>query len=226
MLSCLVLLFMTSSTEAQEAQLSSTTSWSLCISTSIELVLLSNYLILCHSLLLHLIFLSIRVFSKESALHIRWPRFWSFNFNISPSDEYSGLISLRIDRLDVLAEGFSRDFSSTTVQNISSSALGLLYGPSLIPIHDYRKKQTNIVLTTWTFVGKVMSLLFNMLSRLVTAFLSRSKCLLISRLQSPSTVILETKKIKSVSGSTFSPFICHNVMGSDAMIFVFWFFFN
>ena len=107
-------------------------------------------------------------------------------------------------------------------KSISSSALDLLYGPSLIPIHDYWKKQTNIVLTTWTFVCKVMSLLFNMLSRLVTAFLSRSKCLLISWLQSPSTVILEPKKIKSVSGSTFSPFICHNVMGPDAMIFVFW----
>ena len=116
MLSCLILLFMTSSTEAQEAQLSSTTFWSLRISTSIELVLLSNCLILCHSLLLHLIFLSIRVFSKMSALHIRWASFWSFSFNISPSDEYSGLISLRIDWLDVLAEGFSRDFSSTTVQ--------------------------------------------------------------------------------------------------------------
>ena len=116
MLSCLILLFMTSSTEAQEAQLSSTTFWSLRISTSIELVSLSNCLILCHSLLLHLIFLSIRVFSKKSALHIRWARFWSFSFNISPSDEYSGLISLRIDWLDVLAEGFSRDFSSTTVQ--------------------------------------------------------------------------------------------------------------
>ena len=147
----------------------------------------------CPLLLLPSIFLSIRVFSSKSALCIRWPKYWSFSFSICPSNEYSGLISFRISGLiSLLSKGLSRVFSSTRVWKHHSSMFSLLYGPAHISIHDH-----------WTFVGKVMSLLFNMLSRFVIAFFPRSKCLLISCLQSPSTVILEPKKIKSATVSTF-----------------------
>ena len=134
----------------------------------------SNYLIFCHPLLLLLsIFPSIRVFSNESALYIRWPKDWSFSFSISPSNEYSGLISFRIDWFDLLAvQGTVKTLNSTIVQNINSSALSFLYSPTLTSIHDSGK---TIALTRRTFVDKVMSLLFNMLSRLVIAFLPRSK---------------------------------------------------
>ena len=134
----------------------------------------SNHLIFCHPLLLLLsIFPSIRVFSNESALCIRWPKDWSFSFSISPSNEYSGLISFRIDWFDLLAvQGTVKTLNSTIVKNINSSALSFLYSPPLTSIHDSGK---TIALTRWTFVDKVMSLLFNMLSRLVIAFLPRSK---------------------------------------------------
>ena len=166
---------------------------------SIESVMPSNHLILCHPLLLQpSIFPSIRVFSKESALPIRWPKSWSFSFIISPSNEYSylfplgwtGLISLQSKRL-------SRVFSYTTVQKLQHSAFFIVQLS-----HPYRTTGKTIALTRQTFVGKVMSLLFNMLSRLVIAFLLRSKSLLISWLQASSAVILEPPKIKSVTVST------------------------
>ena len=189
---------------------------------SIKSVMPFNHLILCHPLLFLLsIFQGIRVFSNASVLRIRWPKYWSFSFNISPSNEYSGLISFRIDWLDLLAVQGTLYKSSPTPQfkSINSSVLRLLYSPTLTSIHDYWK---NIAVTRQTFVGKVMSLLFNMLSRLVIAFLPRNKRLLISWLQSPPAVILEPKKIKSVTVSAVSPSICHEVMGPDSMILVFW----
>ena len=184
----------------------------------IESVMPSNHLILCHHLLLPLsIFSSIRVFSNESILRIRWPKYWNFSFSISPSSEYSGLISFRMDWLDLLAvQGTLKSLLQHHSSKASiSSPLSFLYTPTLTSIHDYGK---TIALTRGTFVGKVMSLLLNMLSSLVITFLPRSKRLLISWLQSPSAVILEPKKIKS---ATVSPFICHEVMGPDAMILVF-----
>ena len=155
---------------------------------SIELVMPSNHLVLCCPLLLlPSIFPSIRVFSNEFALRIRWPKYWSFS--ISLSNDYSGMISFRIDWFDLLAV----QESSPTLQlkSINSSAFSILYGATLTSIHDYWKI---IALTMWTFDGKVMFLLFNMLSMFVIAFLPRSKCLLISWLQSPSAVILKAKK--------------------------------
>ena len=162
----------------------------------------SNHLILCHPLLLlPSIFLSIRVFSNESALHIRWPQYWSFSFNISPSNEYSGLISFRMDWLDLLAV---QGTLKSLLQHHSSKASILQYSAFFILqlSHPYMTTGKAIALTRWTFVGKVMSLLFNMLSRLVITFLPRSKCLLISWLQSPSAVILEPPKIKTATVST------------------------
>ena len=176
----------------------------------------SHPLILCHPLLLlPSIFPSIRVFSYESALHIRWTKYWSFSF-INPSNEHLGLISFRVDWLDLLAaKGLSRVISNTTVQSINSSALSFLYSPLS---HPHVTTGKTIMLTRQIFVGKVMSLLFNTLSKLVITFFPRSKHLLISWLQSPSTVILECRKIKS---ATVSPSISHEVMGPDAKIFVF-----
>ena len=168
-----------------------------------------NHLVLCCPLLLPSAFPSIRVFPSESALRIRWPKYWSFSFSISLSSEYSGLISFRIDWFLVWSPCSPRDSqeSSPTLQfkGISSLALSLFCCPTLTSIHDYWKP---IALTLQTFVGKVMSLLLNTLSRFVIAFLSRSKHLLISWLQSVSTVILEPKKIKSVTVSIISPSIC------------------
>ena len=178
----------------------------------IELVIPSNHLILCHPLLcLPSIFPSIRVFSNESVLHTRWPEYWSFSFSISPSNEYSGLISVRMDWLDVLAvqgtlKSLLQHYSSKTSTLWRSAFFTVQPSPS------YMTTGKTNTLTRWTFVGKVMSLLFNMLSRLVITFLPRSKRLLISWLQSPSAVILEPKKIKSV---TVSPSICHEVMGPE-----------
>ena len=155
------------------------------------------------------------VYSNESVLHIRWPKYWNFSFSISPSNEYSGLISFRIDwlGLQLQSKGLSRVFSNTTVQNFAS-----VLQPSACFIvqlsHLYMTTGKTIALTRWTFVGKVMSLLLNMLSRLVITLLQRSKRLLISRLQSPSSVILEPPKIKSDTVSTVSPSICHEVMAS------------
>ena len=181
----------------------------------------SNYLILCPLLLLPLsIFPSISVFSSESVLRIRWPKYWSFSFSISPSSEYSGLISFRIDWFDLLAV---QGTVKSLLQHHSSKA-SILHCSAFFIVqlsHPYMTTGKTIALTRWTFVGKVMSLLFNMLSRLVIVFLPRSKHLLISWLQSPSAVILEPPKIKSLTVSIVSPSICHEVMGPDVMILVF-----
>ena len=174
-----------------------------------------NHLMLCHPLLLlPSIFPSIKIFSSESALHIRWPKYWSFSFNISPSNEYTGLISFRMDWLDLLAV---QGTLKSLVQHDSSKASNLWPLAFFIVqlSHPYMTTVKTIALTTQTFVGKVMPLLFNMLSKLVIAFLPRSKGLLTSWLQSPSAVILEPPKIKSAIVSTVSPFIYHEVMGQD-----------
>ena len=170
----------------------------------------SNHLILCHSFQLPpSIFPSIRVFSNESVLPIRWPVYWSFSFSISPSNEYSGLISFRMDWLCLLAV---QGTLKSRLQHHSSKASILRRSAFFIVqlSHPYMTIGKTIALTRWTFVGKVMSLLFSMLSRLVITFLPRSKHLLISWLQSPSAVILEPKKIKSVTVSTVSPSICRS----------------
>ena len=206
-------------TAAHQPSLSITNSWSLLKLMSIESVMPSNHLILCRPLLLPpSIFPSIRVFSNESALHIRWLKCWSLNFNFSPSNEYSVLISFRMDWLDLLA--VQRTLKSL-LQHHSSKASILQHSAFFIVqlSHVYMTTGKTIALTRRTFVGEVMSLLFNMLSRLVITLLPRSKCLLISWLQSPSAVILETPKIKS---ATVSPSVCYEVMGPDIMILVFW----
>ena len=164
----------------------------------------SSHFILCFLLfLLPSIFPSIRVFSNEMALHIRWPKYWSFSFNISPSNEHPGLISFRGDWLDLLAvQGTLKNL----LQHHSSKA-SILWCSAFFIVqlsHPYMITGKTIALTRWTFVGKViMSLLFNMLSRLVITLLPRSKHLLISWLQSPSVVILEPRKIKSATVSSF-----------------------
>ena len=178
----------------------------------------SNHLILCCPLLLlPSIFPSIRVFSNESALHVRWPKYWSFSFSISPSSEHSGLISFRMDWLDLLA--FQGTLKSL-LQHHSSKA-SILQHSDFFTIqlsYSYVTTGKTVALTRWTFVGKVMSLLLNMLSRLVITFLPKSKRLLISWLQSPSAVILEPPKIKSNTVSTVSPSVSQEGMEPDAMI--------
>ena len=187
---------------------------------SIELVMPSNHLILCHPLLLlPLIFPSIRVFSSDLVLHIRWPQYWSFSFRIGPSDEYSGLISFRMDWFDLLV--VQGTLKSLLQHHISKASI--LWHSSFFIVqlsHPYIATGKPIAFTRQTFVGKIMSPLFNMLSELVIALLPRIKCLLISWLQSPSSVILEPKK-KSLTVSILSPSICHEVLGPDAMILVF-----
>ena len=182
---------MTPQTAIRQASLSITNSLSLLKLMSIELVMPSNHLILCHPLLLPpSIFPSIGVFSSESVLPIRWPEYWSFSFSIRPSNEYSGLISFRMDWLDLLAV---QGTPKSLLQHHSSKA-SILQHSAFFRVqlsHPYLPTGKTIALTRWNFVGKVMSLLFNMLSRLVLAFLPRSKRLLISWLQSPSAVILE-----------------------------------
>ena len=213
-----VRLFATPWTAAHQASLSITSSWNLLKLMSIESVMPSNHLILWHPLLLlPSIFPSIRVNSNESVSRIKWSKYWSYSFSISPSNEYSGLISFRKDWLDFLeVQGTLKSL----LQHHNSKASILLCSAFFIVqlSHPYMTTGKSIALTTQTFVGKVMSLLFNMLPRLVITFLPRSKHLLISCLQSPSAVILEPKKIKSV---TVSPSICHEVMGPDAKILVF-----
>ena len=188
----------------------------------IESVMTSNHLILYHPhLLLPSIFPTIKVVSNDSVLHIRWPKCWSFSFSINPSNEYSGLISFRVDWFDLLAvQGTLKGL----IQNHSSKTSILRCSAFFIVqlSHPYLTIGKAIGLTRWTFVGKVKSLLFNTLSRLVIAFLPTSKCLLITWLHSISAVILEPKKIKSVTVSIVSPPICHGVMGLYAMILVFW----
>ena len=181
----------------------------------------SNHLILCHTLLLLLsIFSRIRIFSSESMLYIRCPKYWSFNFSISPSNEHSELISFRMDWLDLLAV---QGTLKSLLQHHSSKA-SIFRHSAFFTVqlsHPCMTTGKTIALTRQAFVGKVMSLVFNMLSRLVITFLPRSKCLLISWLQSPSEVILEPPKRKSDTVSTVSPSISHEVMGPDAMILVF-----
>ena len=216
-----VRLFATPWTAACQASLSITNSQSLPKLMSIELAMPSNHLILCRPLLLlPSIFPSIRAFSSESVLRIRWPKYWSFSFSISPSNKYSGLIPFRMDCLDLLTvQGTLKSLlqhhsSKTSVLRCSAFFIVQLS-------HPYMTTGKTIALSRWTFVSKAMSLLFNMLSRLVITFLPRSKHLLISWLQSPSAMILEPKKIKSVTVSPVSPSVCHEVMGPDTMIFVF-----
>ena len=177
---------------------------------SIQSVMPSNHLILCCPLLLPpSIFPSIRVFSNKLVLHITWPKYWSFSF--SPSNEYSGLISFRMDWFDFLAvQGTLR--SLLQHQSLKASILWCSAFFMVQLSHPYMTTGKTIALTRRTFVGKLTSLLFNMLSSLVIAFLPRSNCLLISWLQSPSAVILEPPKIKSLTVSTVSPSICHEVM--------------
>ena len=178
----------------------------------------SNHLILCHPLLLLLsIIPSIRIFSNKSALRIRWSKYWSFSFNISPSDEYSGLISYRIDWLDLFA--VAETLKSLLQQHMSKASILQRSAFFIVQLsYPYMTTRKTIAWTRWTFAGKVLSLIFNMPSRLAITFLPRGKYLLISWLQSPSAVILESKKIKS---AIVSPFICHEVRGPDAIILVF-----
>ena len=181
----------------------------------------SSHLIVCRPLLLlPPIPPSIRVFSNESTLHMRWPKYWSFSFSIIPSKEIPGLISFSMDWLDLLAV---QGTLKSLLQHHSSKASILQCSAFFIVqlLHPYMTTGKTIALTRQTFVGKVMSLLLNMLSRLVITFLLRSKRLLISWLQSPSAVILQPPKIKSLTLSTVSPSICHEAMGPDVMIFVF-----
>ena len=177
-----------------------------------------NHLILCCPLLLlPPIPPSIRVFSNESTLHMRWPKFWSFSFSIISSKGHPGLISFKMDWLDLLAV---QGILKSLLQHHSSKA-SILHRSAFFTVqlsHPYMTIGKTIALTRRTLVRKVMSLLFNMLSRLVITFLPRSKRLLILWLQSPFAVILEPPKIKSDTVSTVSPSICHDVMGLDAMI--------
>ena len=208
-------------TAEHQASLSITNSWRLLKLMSIKLVMPSNNLIL-HSplLLLPSIFPSIRMFSKESVLHMRWPKHWSFSFSISPSKEYSGLTAFWMDWFDLLAV---QGTLKSLLQHHSSKA-SILQCSAFFMVqlsHPYTTIRKTIALTRWAFVGKVLSVLFNMLSMLVIAFLQRSKRVLISWLQSPSAVILEPKKIKSVTVSIVSPSICQELMGTEAIILVF-----
>ena len=214
-------LFATPWTAACQTSLSITNSRSLLKLMSIGSVMPSSCLILCCPLLLSpSIFPSIMVFSNESALLIKWPKYWSFSFNSSPSNEHSGLISFRMDWLDFLAV---QETLKSRLQH-HSSKVSILQCSAFFIVqisHPYMTTGKTIALTRWTFVGKVMALLFNMLSRLVITFLPKSKHLFISWLQSPSSVILEPPKIKSDTVSTVSPSVCHEVMEPDSMILVF-----
>ena len=199
-----VQLFVTAWTSAHQASLSTTNSQSSPKPMSIELVMPSNHLVLCcPPFLLPSIFPSIRVFSNESALCIRWPKYWNFSFSINPFNEYSGLISFRMDWLDLLAV---QGTLKSLLQQHSSKA-SILWRSAFFVVqlsHPYMTTGKTIALTRRTFVDKVMFLLFNMRSRLVITFLPRSKYLLISWLQSPTAVILEPKKIKSDTVPLFS----------------------
>ena len=172
------------------------------------------------SLLLPSIFPCIRVFSNESVFCIRWPKFWSFSFTISLSNEYSGLISFRMDWLDLLA---AQGTLKSLLQHHSSKASILRHSAFFIVqvSHPYMTTGKTIALTRWTFVGKVIYLLFNILFKLVITFLPRSRHLLISWLQSPSAVILEPKKIKSLTVSIVSPSICHESDGTGCHDLIF-----
>ena len=196
---------MTPWTVACQASQSITNSQSLLKLISIESVIPSNHLILCHPLLTPSIFPSIRVFSNESVLCFRWPKYWNFSFGISPSNEYSGLISFRMDRLDLLAV---QGNLKSLLQHHSSKASILWCSTQFIVqlsqlSSSLRLLEKTLALTRWTFVGEVTSLLFNTLSMLAITFLPRSKSLLVSWLQSPSALSLEPRKIKSASFHCF-----------------------
>ena len=179
----------------------------------------SNHLILCHPLLLPPSILPrIRICSNESVLHIRWPKDWSFS--ISLFNEYSGLISFRTDWFDHLA--VQRTLNSLVQHSTSKASILRCSAFFTVQLsHPYMTTRKTLALTRWTFVGKVMALLYNMLSRLLIAFLPSNKHLLISWMKSPSAVTLEPKKRKYVTVSIVSPSICHEVMGLNAMTFVF-----
>ena len=215
-----VQLIATLRTASRQASLSITNSQSLLKLMSIESVMPSNHFILCCPLLPPSVFPSSRVFADESVLHIRWPKYWSFSFNISPSSEYSELLSFRMNWLDHLAIQWTL---KSLFQHHSSKA-SILWQSAFFIVqlsHPYMTTGKTIALTIRAFVGKILSLVFNMLSRLVITFLPKSKHLLISWVQSPSAVILEPPKIQSVIVCTVSPSICHEMMGPDAMILVF-----
>ena len=179
-----------------------------------------HLIVCCRLFLLPSIFPSIRVFSNKSALWIRWPKYWSFSFSISSFSEYSGLISFRVHWFDLLAvQGTLKSLlQQPQLKTINSLVLSLLYGPTLTSVHDYWRNH-GFSYTDLCWQRDV--LLFNMLSRFIIAFLPRTKCLLMLWLQSRSAVILEPKEIKSVTVSTFSPSVYHEVMGLDATILVF-----
>ena len=183
----------------------------------------SNHLILCHPLLLlPSIFPGIRGFSNESVFHIRWPKYWSFSFNISPSNEHPGLISFRMDWLDVLAvQGTLKSLLLHYSSKASILRHSAFFIVQLSHPHPYMATRNTIDLTRQTFVGEVMSLLFNMLSRLVT---TSSKEQAYFNFMAAVTIYINfgTPKNKSLTVSTVSPSICHKVMGPDAMILVFW----
>ena len=187
----------------------------------IKSVIPSNHLILCHPfLLLSPILPRIRYSSNELTLHMRWPKYWSFSFSISPSSQHPGLISFRMDWLDLPAvQGTLKSLLQHNSSKASIFQCSAFFTVQLS--HPYMTTGKTITLTRWTFVGKVMPLLSNMLSRLVITFLPRSKHLFISWLLSPSAVILEPRKIKSDTVSTVFPFISHEVMGPDVRILVF-----
>ena len=212
---------MTPWTAACQASLSYTNSRSLPKLRSTGLVMPSNHLILSHLLLVPpSIFPSIGVFSNKSALPIRWPKYWSFNFSISPSNEYSGLISFRINWLDLLAV---QGTLKSLLQHHDSKA-SILWRSAFFIVqlsHPYLTTGKTTILTGQTFIGKVMFLLFNMLSRLAITFLPRSKHLLISWLQSPSAVMLAPPRNKVSHLFHCFPPICPEVMRPDVMIFVF-----
>ena len=203
---------------ARQASLSINNPQSLLKLMSIESVMPSNHLILCHHLLFPpSVFPSIRVFSNESVLPVRWPKYWSSSFSISPSNEYSGMISFRMDWLDLL--GVQGTLKSLFQHHSSKASICQCSAFFIVQLsHPYMTIGKTITWTKWTFVGKVISLLFNTMSMFVIAFLPRSNCLHISRLESPSTVILETKKRKSSTASTFSSSICQEGMEPDAII--------
>ena len=190
---------------------------------SIESLMPANHLILCHPLFFPpTIFSSIRVFFSESVLPIRWPKYWSFSFSFSPSNEHSGLISFRIDWLDLLA--VKGTLKSLLQDHRSKTSLPPCSAFLIVQVsHPYMTTGKTIALTNvdeHSFVGTVMSLLLNLLSRFVTTFLLRSKSLILW-LQSPSAVILEPQKVKYLIASIVSPSICHEVLGPDVMILVF-----
>ena len=215
-----VRLFVTPWIAARQASLSITNSLSSLKLMCIELVMPSSHLILCQPFSSCPQSLPASVFANESTLCMRWPKYWSFSFNIIPSKEHPGLISFRMYWLDLLA---IQGTLKSLLQHHSSKA-SILQCSAFFTVqlsHPYMTTGKTIALTRWTFVGKVMSLLLNMLSLVIT-FLPRSKSLSISWLQSPSAVILEPQKIKSDTVSTVSPYISHEVMGPDAMILVFW----